>query len=163
MWQRQDLEATGTAVSWAGLDPPPVWLDAARELTEYRTHQQQVRDATADRSAGADQSCVPGAGAGDVPARAALHAARLRRGRGAQVQVRITGEAAMVWGVTREGSGWRLDRGAAARPVALVEADGDPMAAVHPGHHAAGCAHGCGSRVISASPNRSWRSSPSFW
>ena len=46
---------------------------------------------------------------------------------GAQVQVTVTGEAAMVWVATRERSGWRLDRGAAARPVALVEADGDTM------------------------------------
>jgi hypothetical protein len=29
-WQQQDLEADGTAVSLAGLDPSPVWLDAAR-------------------------------------------------------------------------------------------------------------------------------------
>jgi uncharacterized protein (TIGR03083 family) len=34
MWQQQDLQADGTAVSWAGLDASPVWLDAAREFTE---------------------------------------------------------------------------------------------------------------------------------
>jgi hypothetical protein len=45
----------------------------------------------------------------------------------AQVQVTITGEAAMVWVATREGSGWRLDRGTTMRPVVLVEADGDTM------------------------------------
>ena len=36
----------GAPVSWAGLEPAPAWLDAARKLSEYWTHQQQLRDAT---------------------------------------------------------------------------------------------------------------------
>jgi hypothetical protein len=28
------------------LEPAPAWLDAARELSEYWTHQQRLRDAT---------------------------------------------------------------------------------------------------------------------
>ena len=46
---------------------------------------------------------------------------------GAQVQVTITGDAPMRWVATREGRGWWLDRGAAARPLALIEADGDTI------------------------------------
>jgi hypothetical protein len=35
----------GDAVSWAGPDPAPVWLDIARGYTERWMHQQQIRDA----------------------------------------------------------------------------------------------------------------------
>ena len=40
-----DLFATGGAVSWAGPDPAPVWLDVAREYTERWHHQQHIRQA----------------------------------------------------------------------------------------------------------------------
>ena len=41
-----DLDEIRGAVSWAGLDPAPVWFDIAREFTERWHHQQQIRDAT---------------------------------------------------------------------------------------------------------------------
>ncbi len=43
--QTLDPMAMGDAVSWAGPDPAPVWLDIAREYTERWMHQQQIRDA----------------------------------------------------------------------------------------------------------------------
>lgn len=46
MWRGADLDAVGGAVSWAGSAPAPVWLDCAREFTEFWVHQQQIRDAT---------------------------------------------------------------------------------------------------------------------
>jgi hypothetical protein len=125
MWREQDLEADATAVLWAGLDPSPVWLDAAREFTEYWTHQQQVRDATSRQGLTGREFLVPVL---DTFLRALpFTLANADADVGTQVQVTITGEAAMVWVATREASGWRLDRGAAVRPVALVEADGDTM------------------------------------
>jgi uncharacterized protein (TIGR03083 family) len=125
MWQQQDLEADATAVSWAGLDTSPVWLDAAREFTEYWTHQQQVRDATSRPGLTGSAFLVPVL---DTFLRALpFTLANTDADEGAQVQVTITGDAAMVWVATRESSGWRLDRGAAGRPVVLVEADGDTM------------------------------------
>jgi len=45
-WQAVDLDALGAPVSWAGPGPMPVWLDAARDFTEYWTHHQQIYDAT---------------------------------------------------------------------------------------------------------------------
>jgi uncharacterized protein (TIGR03083 family) len=125
MWQQQDLEADATAVSWAGLDASPVWLDAAREFTEYWTHQQQVRDAASRPGLTGPEFLAPVL---DTFLRALpFTLANADVSLGAQVQVTITGEAAMVWVATREGSGWRLDRGGAVRPVVLVEADGDTM------------------------------------
>jgi uncharacterized protein (TIGR03083 family) len=125
MWQQQDLQADATAVSWAGLDRSPVWLDAARELTEYWTHQQQIRDATGRPGLTDREFLVPVL---DTFLRALPFTLRnTEASLGAQVQVTITGEATMEWAATREASGWRLERGAAARPAALVEADGDTM------------------------------------
>lgn len=46
MWGELDPETLTEAVSWAGPDPAPVWLDLARDFTEYWVHQQQIRDAT---------------------------------------------------------------------------------------------------------------------
>jgi hypothetical protein len=46
MWRDLDLDALGEPVSWAGPDPAPLWLDCARDFTEYWVHQQQIRDAT---------------------------------------------------------------------------------------------------------------------
>jgi len=46
MWAQAELAVPGERVSWAGLDPAPVWLDLARDFTEDWVHQQQIRDAT---------------------------------------------------------------------------------------------------------------------
>jgi len=125
MWQQQDLQADGTAVSWAGLDASPVWLDAARELTEYWTHQQQVRDATSRPGLTGREFLAPVL---ETFLRALPFTLRdADAALGAQVQVTITGDAPMRWVATREGRGWWLDRGAAARPLALIEADGDTI------------------------------------
>ncbi|WP_158228032.1 maleylpyruvate isomerase family mycothiol-dependent enzyme [Pseudonocardia sp. MH-G8] len=45
MWGGLDPGVLTKAVSWAGPDPAPVWLDLARDFTEYWVHQQQIRDA----------------------------------------------------------------------------------------------------------------------
>ena len=103
MWQQQDLEADATAVSWAGLDTSPVWLDAAREFTEYWTHQQQVRDATSRPGLTGSGFLVPVL---DTFLRALpFTLANTDADEGAQRQVTITGEAAMVWVATRDPDG----------------------------------------------------------
>jgi uncharacterized protein (TIGR03083 family) len=45
-WQAVDPDALGAAVSWAGPGSAPVWLDGARDFSEYWTHHQQICDAT---------------------------------------------------------------------------------------------------------------------
>ncbi|HXV94570.1 MAG TPA: maleylpyruvate isomerase family mycothiol-dependent enzyme, partial [Pseudonocardia sp.] len=54
MWRSLDLDALGEPVTWAGPDPAPVWLDCARDFTEYWGHQQQIRDATGRAGLGGD-------------------------------------------------------------------------------------------------------------
>ena len=46
LWRDIDLDAITEPVTWAGPEPAPVWLDCARDFTEYWVHQQQIRDAT---------------------------------------------------------------------------------------------------------------------
>lgn len=43
----QDPQARTASVSWAGPGPQPVWLDQARELSEYWIHRQQILQALA--------------------------------------------------------------------------------------------------------------------
>ena len=45
-WAAADPDVLGDGVSWAGANPAPVWLDAARDFSEYWTHHQQICDAT---------------------------------------------------------------------------------------------------------------------
>lgn len=52
LWRELDLDALGEPVTWADPDPAPVWLDCARDFTEYWVHQQQIRDATGRVDAG---------------------------------------------------------------------------------------------------------------
>lgn len=51
-WQNRRLDEPGLGVSWAGVDPAPLWLDAAREVTEYWVHERQLRAAVGNRDEG---------------------------------------------------------------------------------------------------------------
>lgn len=44
-WRRTDLHAQRDPVSWAGPDPAPAWLDAARDHSEYWVHRRQIAEA----------------------------------------------------------------------------------------------------------------------
>ncbi len=44
-WRQRDFDEPSLGVSWAGIDPAPLWLDAAREVTEYWVHERQLREA----------------------------------------------------------------------------------------------------------------------
>jgi len=125
MWSTQPLDAEGTPVAWSGMDASPVWLDAAREFTEYWTHQQQIRDATGRPGLTGREFLSPVL---ETFVRALPYTLRdTAADAGTQVQLTITGDAPMEWTATRDASGWHLGRGTAERPAALVEADGDTM------------------------------------
>jgi hypothetical protein len=109
MWQQQDLDAAPRRCRWAGLDESPVWLDAAREFTEYWTHQQ-VRDATSRPGLTGPEFLTPVL---DTFLRALPFTLRnIDAAPGAQVQVTITGDAAMRWVASWESWGgvWTVTR-----------------------------------------------------
>jgi uncharacterized protein (TIGR03083 family) len=45
-FRAEDPQARTASVSWAGDGPVPVWLNQARELSEYWIHRQQILQAT---------------------------------------------------------------------------------------------------------------------
>jgi hypothetical protein len=103
-WASVDLDLLGEPVSWAGPAPAPVWLDCARDFTEYWIHQEQIRDAT---------------GRHDVDAPDEVHAVLdtfLRavpytlegcpRPAGTSVAVQVDGPEGGRWSWRRGGDGW---------------------------------------------------------
>jgi uncharacterized protein (TIGR03083 family) len=113
LWESLDLGQLGEAVSWAAPDvPAPVWLDVAREYTEYWVHQQQVRDAVGVPGADDDQLTFP---VMDAFVRAVPFALRhVLADPGTSVRIRVTGPGAGAWTVWRRDAGWAVSRGFAA-------------------------------------------------
>jgi uncharacterized protein (TIGR03083 family) len=123
LWRSQDLDRLGEPVSWAGSEPAPVWLDAARDFTEYWTHQQQIRDATGRQGPARPEllSVVL-----DTFMRALPHTLRHAGAPdGSQVEMTVAGEAGGSWTVTRERGGWSLRRGPAVAATAAITLDAD--------------------------------------
>ncbi|MEU3599383.1 maleylpyruvate isomerase family mycothiol-dependent enzyme [Streptomyces sp. NPDC006798] len=112
-----DPGAPSLGVSWAGADPAPMWLDCAREFTEFWTHRQQIRRATGD---GTDPDPVAASLVVDTFMRALPHTLRdVDASGGTRIRVVVTGPGAGTWTATR------------------VPATGTPTetASAAPGHH----------------------------
>jgi uncharacterized protein (TIGR03083 family) len=116
-----DLAMPGSSVSWAGLNPAPMWLDVAREYTERWLHQQHIRDAVG-RPGLTDRRFMAPVLATFVYA--LPHAFRdTDAPAGAAVQLHIAGEAGGDWFIVREAHGWQLYAGRAEKPAAHVDLD----------------------------------------
>jgi uncharacterized protein (TIGR03083 family) len=125
-----DPHAIGGAVSWAGPDPAPVWLDIAREYTEGWAHQQQIRDTVeglrADGSAAGLRDRRFFAPVLDAYARALPHTFRdTNAPDGTHVRLVIDGDAGGSWSLVRGGGSWALWAGVEAAPAASVTMDQD--------------------------------------
>jgi uncharacterized protein (TIGR03083 family) len=122
-WQAVDPDALGEAVSWASPGPAPVWLDAARDFSEYWTHHQQICDATGQpglMSPGYVRPVI------DTSMRALPHALRrVTAPEGAALQMTVTGPGAGEWACTRDADRWSLHRQSHPKPAARVELDTD--------------------------------------
>ncbi|MGK5697533.1 maleylpyruvate isomerase family mycothiol-dependent enzyme [Streptomyces sp. URMC 128] len=118
-----DLATPSLGVSWAGADPAPMWLDCAREFTEYWTHRQQIRHAVGlDTDAGPRALSV----VLDTFMRALPHTLRdTGAPGGTQVEVTVTGPGGGVWTVTAEAGGWSLGEGPQGRPASAVRLDAE--------------------------------------
>jgi uncharacterized protein (TIGR03083 family) len=114
-----DLDAVGGAVSWAGPEAAPVWLDVAREYTERWHHQQQIRDAVGSPELVARHLFAPVLA---TFTNALPHTFRNTDAPdGSTVHLRISGEAGGDWSLRRERQRWRLYVGAPDdRPSAQV-------------------------------------------
>lgn len=118
-----DPDQTGSAVSWAGPQPAPVWLDLAREYTERWHHQQHIRDAT--RRPGFKEPRYL------APVLATFVRALPRTfetilaAEGTVVTLTITGASGGRWSVKRVEDGWKLFSGTSTGPAAETILDED--------------------------------------
>jgi uncharacterized protein (TIGR03083 family) len=123
LWRRADPDALAWDVSWAGPDPAPVWLDAARDFTEYWTHHQQIAEATGRAGPTSPRYLAPVL---DTFLRALPHTLRaLEPAEGTTVQVSVTGPAGGAWVATRTAERWTLTRGPHPDPDASIVLDPD--------------------------------------
>ncbi|MDT8911051.1 maleylpyruvate isomerase family mycothiol-dependent enzyme [Amycolatopsis sp. PS_44_ISF1] len=125
LWKRQDLDEPGGPIGWAGPEPAPLWLDVAREYTEYWVHQQQIRAAVGAEPLDEPEFRAPVV---DTFVRAlpfTLRSVTARAGR--QVGYTVTGPSGGRWTARSTGTGWVLDRGApgSRSPLATVTTDPD--------------------------------------
>ncbi|MGK5533619.1 maleylpyruvate isomerase family mycothiol-dependent enzyme [Streptomyces sp. URMC 129] len=123
LWQNADLDGRSLGVSWAGADPAPLWLDCARDFTEYWAHRQQIRWA-AGRPTDADPAQL--GPVLDTFMRALPHTLRAEPApAGTRVSVVVDGPGGGLWTATATapaaGPGWTLARpaGEAAATVVL--------------------------------------------
>jgi uncharacterized protein (TIGR03083 family) len=127
---RADLGAPSLGVSWAGVDPAPLWLDCAREFTEYWTHRQQIRHAA---GLGTDPEPRALSMVLDTFMRALPHTLRdTAAPAGTRVALTVTGPGGGTWAVTAgpQGwslaeDGWSLTEHSGGRPAATVELDSE--------------------------------------
>lgn len=116
-------DAPSLGVSWAGVDPAPMWLDSARDFTEFWTHRQQIRH-TVGQYTDTDPRLL--AVVLDVFMRALPHTLRTTHAPvGTQLRVHITGPAGGSWTVTATEPGWSLAEPDAGRPSAVVHLDAE--------------------------------------
>jgi uncharacterized protein (TIGR03083 family) len=113
-WRTVDMSALGERVYWAGPEPAPVWLDAARDFSEYWTHHQQICDATGHPGLTGPEYLAPVI---DTFLRALPHTLReVHAPSGATIAVTVTGPAGGTWTCTRGQERWVLRRQAGPHP-----------------------------------------------
>ncbi|MGA4843755.1 maleylpyruvate isomerase family mycothiol-dependent enzyme [Streptomyces sp. G45] len=123
LFEGADLDSPALGVSWAGVDPAPMWLDCAREFTELWTHRQQIRHAMGQ---GTDPDAKALAVVLDTFLRALPHTLReVAAPVGTQVQVRVDGPAGGAWTATATDTRWSLAEPETGRPAAVVQWDAE--------------------------------------
>jgi uncharacterized protein (TIGR03083 family) len=120
LWATCDIEAVGDIDVWwaAPGAPAPVWLDVAREYTEFWVHQQQIRDAVGRPSP--DHPSLLHAMA-DTFLRALPHTLRdIPAADGTTITVTVGGTVNSDWTARRDPAGWSVAPGAADRSLGGV-------------------------------------------
>ena len=122
-WNSVDLGAHGWPVSWAGADPAPLWLDAARDLTEYWTHHQQICEATGQPGLDDPEYLRPVI---DTFLRALPHTMKdVDAPPHTTLEVVVTGPGEGTWSCTRTTAHWALHHGSTPYPDSRLTLDTD--------------------------------------
>lgn len=126
LWRAGAPDEPGLAVSWAGADPAPRWLDCARDLTEYWTHRQQIRHATGQPTDADPRLLGPVL---DTFLRALPHTLReVDAAPGTRARFVVRGPAGGAWTASALERGWALTTAGhelpgAAEPAAVLTLD----------------------------------------
>ena len=118
-----DPKSAGETVSWAGRDPAPSWLVAAREFTERWVHHQQIRDALDRPGLNGPSFVAPilaTAMHGVPPAYLEVDAPEQTT-----VAIDVTGRAGFSWAVRRDAEGWKLYEGLSREATTRLTLDQD--------------------------------------
>ncbi|MFG2859134.1 maleylpyruvate isomerase family mycothiol-dependent enzyme [Streptomyces sioyaensis] len=122
-FETTDPDKASLGVSWAGVDPAPMWLDSAREFTEFWTHRQQIRHAAGQET---DPNPRFLSVVLDTFMRALPHTLRNSPApSGTQIQVHVGGPAGGTWTVTVIEGRWSLTAPATGRPAARLSLDAE--------------------------------------
>lgn len=123
-WNTVEMHTLSWPVSWAGPDPAPAWLDAARDFTEYWTHQQQICEATNRIGLTEPEYLGPVL---DTFLRALPHTLRcVTAPLGTTLEMTVTGPSGGTWACTRMPDRWALRTGSRPNdPDARIELDAD--------------------------------------
>jgi uncharacterized protein (TIGR03083 family) len=113
-----DLDQIGGAVSWAGPEPAPVWLDLAREYTERWLHQQHIRQAV-DRPGMLEPKYLAPVLATFVHAMPRAYS-QVEAPQGTHITLTITGESGGRWALERREERWELYQGSSPQAAAQV-------------------------------------------
>lgn len=121
-----DMSGTGAPVDWAGgSQPAPLWLDVAREYTEYWVHHQHICDAMDIDSLKEREFFAPVVG---TFMRALPRSyARLQAPTETLVRLDISGAGGAAWSLLRERGGWRLYAHANVDPAVTIRTDDETV------------------------------------
>lgn len=121
LWDELPPDAMGEPVSWAGPEPAPIWLDAARDLTEYWVHRRQIHEALGEDD---PQDPVTLHIVIDTFMRALPHTLRDERPSvGTTFSFVVPGPAGGSWTVERQRDGWRLTEQAPSSNAVVLDAE----------------------------------------
>jgi uncharacterized protein (TIGR03083 family) len=114
-------DGLGDRVSWAGPEPAPHWLNAAREYTERWVHQAQIRQALRLPSLDEPRFLSPVIA---TFARALTRAYSAQQAdEGTCITISVQGKAGGRWTLRRRSGGWVLYEGEAPSPVTSIRLD----------------------------------------
>lgn len=118
-----DPQQGSHTIAWAGTGQAPMWLQLARELTEYWMHHQHICEALGIESLKTRRYLHPvlSTFVHALPRTYADTPAPL----GTVVVLRVLGEAADTWYLRREEAGWSLYAEVEARPAVTVTMSDD--------------------------------------
>jgi uncharacterized protein (TIGR03083 family) len=127
LWAGLDLSVVGEGdVWWADPEvPAPVWLDVAREFSEFWVHQQQIREAVG--RPGADDPVLLGPVI-DTFMRGLPNTLGVQHAEpGRSVRVEVHGPGGGTWVASLDRSRWRLDGKDDHRADAVVQISSDTL------------------------------------